>query len=56
MALLDPGAPGDAEQIVPLLQGKTLVNGRPAAYVCRNYACRAPVSTAEDLEKALAER
>ncbi|HEY1083203.1 MAG TPA: thioredoxin domain-containing protein [Prosthecobacter sp.] len=30
------------------------VDGRPAAYVCQNYACQAPVTTAEDLEKLLA--
>jgi len=38
---------------LPLLQGKDLVAGEPAAYVCRNYSCKAPVTTVADLEKLL---
>jgi uncharacterized protein len=29
---------------VPLLEGRTLVEGLPAAYVCRGFVCQAPVT------------
>jgi uncharacterized protein YyaL (SSP411 family) len=44
--------PGE-ESMLPLLQGRDLLNGRAAAYVCENYACRLPVTTAEELERLL---
>jgi uncharacterized protein YyaL (SSP411 family) len=42
------------EAAVPLLAGRGLVNGEPAAYVCRQFTCQAPVTTPEQLRKALA--
>jgi hypothetical protein len=42
------------DQSVPLLAGRTLVNGAPAAYVCRNFTCLAPVTTPEELRNTLA--
>jgi uncharacterized protein len=39
---------------VPLLAGRGLVDGAPAAYVCRQFTCQAPVTTPEQLRHALA--
>jgi uncharacterized protein YyaL (SSP411 family) len=39
---------GPAED-VPLLEGKTLVDGQSAVYVCERFACRAPVTDASEL-------
>ena len=39
---------------VPLLAGKGLVDGSPAAYVCESFACQRPVIGAEDLRALLA--
>ncbi|PRX49895.1 hypothetical protein B0I33_1028 [Prauserella shujinwangii] len=39
---------------VPLLADRPLVDGGPAAYVCRGYVCERPVTTAGELVAALA--
>ena len=39
----------------PLLDGRPLVDGSPAAYVCRRFACLAPVVTAQELTAALSQ-
>ena len=40
---------------VPLLAGRGLVDDAPAAYVCRQFTCQAPVTTPEQLERALTQ-
>ncbi|MBA9003627.1 thioredoxin domain-containing protein [Thermomonospora cellulosilytica] len=46
----DAGAAAD----VPLLEGRGPVDGGPAAYVCRGFTCRLPVTTPADLKAEIA--
>ncbi|MFF1659115.1 thioredoxin domain-containing protein [Streptomyces sp. NPDC058255] len=50
-AVVAVGAPESDE--LPLLVGRPLVDGRPAAYVCRNFTCDAPTSDVQRLKDAL---
>jgi uncharacterized protein len=38
---------------VPLMEGRELVDGRTAVYVCRGMVCQRPVTTSEDLSALL---
>jgi uncharacterized protein YyaL (SSP411 family) len=43
----------DEKSDLPLLADRTLVDGKPAAYVCENFACKLPVNTPEELSALL---
>jgi len=47
-------ATGSGDDPLPA-RGRAAPDGRPAAYVCRDYSCRAPVFTAAELQAALTE-
>ena len=48
---VEPGAP--IRSGLPLLEGKTEVDGHAALYVCRNYACARPVTDPAEVDQAL---
>ncbi|MFI0261502.1 thioredoxin domain-containing protein [Streptomyces sp. NPDC017056] len=50
-AVVALGEPGTEE--VPLLKDRPLVDGRPAAYVCRHFTCERPVTDPEGLGERL---
>jgi uncharacterized protein len=47
------GGPEGSEE-PPLLRDRTTVDGKPAAYVCQNFACQLPVTSAAALRDELA--
>jgi len=44
-----------AKSAVPLLGGRFAIDGRPTAFVCRNFACRQPVNEPEALAALLSD-
>jgi len=40
--------------LLPAVAAMTPVGGRPAVYICRDWACRQPVTSVADVERALA--
>ena len=52
---LAPDAAAAGASAVPLLHDRTLLHGRPTAYVCRGFTCRLPVTDPDALRDQLAE-
>ncbi len=54
LVAFQPGVSPLLDQL-PIFAGRQLVDGKTAAYVCRNGSCRVPVGSAADLKNELEE-
>ncbi len=54
-AVVVPVDPSLAGPSIPLLEGRTMLNGKATAYVCRSYACDLPTTDVSVLENQLSE-
>jgi len=52
--VLGGGDPGDTAQ-PSLVRGRSLLDDRPTAYLCRSFACQLPTTSAEELRRQLAQ-
>jgi uncharacterized protein YyaL (SSP411 family) len=50
-ALANADVPGD--HTIPLLSYRVMRGGQPTVYVCRNFACAMPVTTAGEVQRLL---
>jgi hypothetical protein len=55
IAFLDPDDPKRAEiqELIPLLRNRTAVDAKATVYMCKDFACRLPVTEAAELAKQL---
>ncbi|RPJ85822.1 MAG: thioredoxin domain-containing protein [Acidobacteria bacterium] len=54
LAVISPG--DQTVDRIALLAGKTAVAGKAAAYICRDYTCLRPATSADELEAMLTEK
>ncbi len=55
VARMDP-ADEETPKKIPLLANRPMVDGKPTAYVCRNFTCQQPVTDPEELARELHSR
>jgi uncharacterized protein YyaL (SSP411 family) len=48
-----PGGDKNAVKEIPFLEGKIAIEGRPTAYICRNYTCKKPLTDPAEVKKVL---
>ncbi len=55
VALIEPDDVAEAARSFPLFADRKLIDGKPTAYVCINYACRLPVTDVDALASQLSD-
>lgn len=55
LSLTTAGRAGIDAELIPLLDGKRSIGGRPTAYVCRRQVCERPTTDPAELERQLVE-
>jgi hypothetical protein len=53
LAHLDPAVTSGEHSALPILDGKGLVNGKTALYLCYNFTCQAPITDSSGIGPAL---
>ena len=56
LVVAHPEQVDELSQRIPLLAGRTQIDGAATAYVCENYACQLPVTEPEALRAQLEQR
>lgn len=46
-------SPGDITSIAAYTEGQIMIDGKATAYICENFACRAPVTDLKEFEDAI---
>ena len=53
LALCDPADAGSSNVGIPLFESRSMVDGKPTAFVCSNYVCDLPVTEPDELRQLL---
>jgi uncharacterized protein len=53
VVLADPESIDDLSELIPLLAHRQMIDEKPTAYVCQNYACKQPVTDSASLREQL---
>ena len=56
LLIVNDGSDTPLTKWLPVLKEMVQVDGKPAAYVCSNFTCQAPVTSTEELKSLLGTR